>query len=184
MAQRVLLALCQPSGMEYSMWGTVSCILRLYNAYCNTYVHLSMFTLIYMVSERHLCEAFWIVFSMTEMSLMGVIFWWVTMPFSSVKMVWKLAKMVKANNFPHSYRKIGVSKLHDAAFLHLPWWTKANIHRFLKKQSERNTLYVWLVWPWNSLELKWKSTVREHWSLISGKPKLIDVVYDCLSSLK
>ena len=49
--------------------------------------------------------------------------------------------MVKANNLPHSYPKIGVSKLHNAALPHLLWWKKAKIYRFFKKQSEWNTLY-------------------------------------------
>ena len=60
--------------------------------------------------------------------------------------------MVKANNFPHSYPKIGVSMLHDAAFLHLPWWKKAKIHRFFKKQ--------WVKHPVASVELETNDKVE------------------------
>ena len=39
---------------------------------------------------------------------------------SSLKRVPKLAKTVTDNNSPHSYPKMGVSKLHNAALPHLP----------------------------------------------------------------
>ena len=62
------------------------------------------------------------------------------MPFWPLKRVSKLAKMVKDSNFLHSYPKIGVFKLQNAVLPRLPWWKKAKIHRFFKKQSEWNTL--------------------------------------------
>ena len=71
---------------------------------------------------------------------MAMIFWSMKMPFSSLKRVPKLAKTVKDNDFPHSYAKTGVSKLHNAALPRLPWWKKAENRRFFKKQSERTTL--------------------------------------------
>ena len=57
-------------------------ILRLDN-YCNTKVHLSKFTVIYTVSRKHLCKELLIFFSMSEASLMGMIFCHF-LPFSAI----------------------------------------------------------------------------------------------------
>ena len=91
-------------------------------------------------------ETFWLGILTSALSEKSTTDWLILqlmkIPFWPLKRVSKHAKMVKANNFPHSYPKIGVSKLHNATLPHLPSWQKAENHRFFsKKQSGRNTLY-------------------------------------------
>ena len=88
-------------------------------------------------------ESFWLGILTCALSEKSSIDWLILqlmkMPFWPLKRVSKHTKMVKANNFPHTYPKIGVSRLHNAALPDLPWWKKTKIHRFYKKQSEWNT---------------------------------------------